>query len=213
MNSPAKTLKRSDRFTHAVRALFIVLAASLSVAGCAPETIDKGEPPLKGARIGGDFTLTSSTGETVRWADFRGRYAIVYFGYAYCPDVCPTSMQRTTQGLQILKERNPELATKIQPIFITVDPARDTEQVVGEFTAAFSEDLIGLTGSAEAVKAAADNFAIFYQLNEPAEEGAGYLVDHIDIVYLFDPAGEPLAMLPTSEGPDAVADTIETWAQ
>ena len=120
-------------------------------------------------------------------------------------------MQRTAQGLQILAKRNADLARRMQPIFISVDPDRDTPAVVGEFTAAFSEDLIGLTGSKEAVKAAADEFSVYFELGQPTEEG-GYLVDHLDVVFLFDPDGNPLAMLPAREGPEAVADEIEKWA-
>jgi protein SCO1/2 len=212
MNTLAKTpfiLTRSRKTTQS--AILATLGAGL-LAACSPQAADYGEPPLAGADIGGDFTLTSSTGETVRWADFRGQYAVVYFGYAFCPDVCPTTMQRTVRGLKVLAERDAGLAAKMQPVFITVDPARDTREVVGEFASAFSEDLIGLTGTPEQVKAAADAFAVYYKLGEPAEEGGGYLVDHTDIVYLFDPEGKPLAMLPANEGPEAVADEIQKWA-
>ena len=210
MNSNAKTeLKRS----RSARVWLLLACAALSACGSPGNAPDQpaAEPPLAGATIGGPFTLVNTSGNTVHWEDFRGKYAVVYFGYAYCPDVCPTDMQRTAQGLRVLKERNPALAAKVQPIFITIDPARDTPEVVGEFTAAFSDDIIGLTGSEEAVKQAADAFRVYYKRGEPTTAG-GYLVDHTNIVYFFDPAGAPLAMLPTSEGPEAVADEIEKWA-
>ena len=211
MNSHAKT-------SYAARA-FRAITASATAAGlcatliaCAPQSpAPVGDPPLAGAAIGGPFTLTSATGETVTWDDFRGKYAIVYFGYAYCPDVCPTDMQRTAQALRTVEERNPDLAARIQPVFISVDPARDTPEVLTEFTSAFSDDLIGLSGSEEAVKAAADAFRVYYKKGEETP-GGGYLVDHTNIVYLFDPDGEPLTMLPTRDGADAVADEIEKWA-
>ncbi|MDJ0978993.1 MAG: SCO family protein [Erythrobacter sp.] len=197
---------------HAVlRSALLVTLGSAGLAACAPGAGTPGPAPLAGADIGGAFTLTSSTGKTVAWDDFRGSYAVVYFGYAYCPDVCPTDMQRTAQGLRILKERNPALASRTQAVFISIDPERDTPEVVGEFVSAFSDDLVGLTGSPEAVKAAADAFRVYYKKGEETPNG-GYLVDHTNIVYLFDPDGEPLAMLPTNEGSEAVADEIEKWA-
>src|ERR1044072_4220330 len=104
-------------------------------------------PPLEGARIGGDFTLTDQNGKAVRWADFAGKYRIVYFGYTYCPDVCPVDLQRIIAGLRQFEKTAPERAALVQPIFITVDPERDTPPVLKQWVAAFHPRLIGLTGS------------------------------------------------------------------
>ena len=194
---------------HAAAALSL---AGVSLGACAPQAADPGEAPLAGADIGGPFTLTSASGDTVTWEDFRGQYAVVYFGYAYCPDVCPTDMQRTAQGLREFAKIDAAAAGKVQAVFITIDPERDTPQVVGEFTSAFSDDLMGLTGSPDAIKAAADAFRVYYQRGEEGP-GGGYLVDHTNIVYLFDPQGEPLSMLPTSEGADAVAQELAKWVK
>lgn len=188
-----------------------LLAAALALAGCEAAT-PSAEPPLAGAAIGGDFALINSAGETVRWDDFAGRYRVVYFGYAFCPDICPTDMQRVAQGLRVLKTSDPEKAAKITPIFITIDPERDTPEVVGEFAAAFSDDIIGLTGTPEQIAAAAKAFAVYYARGE-AVEGGGYLVDHSNIVYLFGPAGEPLATLPVDKGADAVAAELARWVR
>jgi len=192
------------------RSLAVVSFAVLFLAACTPVPTEAVEPPLAGADIGGPFTLTSATGDTVTWDDFRGKYAVVYFGYAYCPDVCPTDMQRTAQGLREFAKQDAALAGKVQAVFITIDPERDTQEVVGEFASAFSDDLMGLTGSPEAIKQAADAFRVYYKKGEVAE-GGGYLVDHTNIVYLFGPDGEPLSMLPTSEGADAVAAELAKW--
>jgi len=170
-----------------------------------------GDPPLKGAEIGGEFELIDTAGNTVKWSDFDGRYRIIYFGFAYCPDICPTDVQRMIQGLNQAVDRNPGLDDKIQPIFVSVDTERDTPEIVGQFTRAFSEDLIGLTGSAAAIQSAADAFGVFYSRGEDTP-GGGYLIDHSRIVYLFGPDGEPLATLPTDLGPEAVAAEIEKWA-
>jgi protein SCO1 len=190
-------------------ALSVLMAAALALAGCTPSA-PSAEPPLAGSTIGGDFELTASDGRTVRWDDFAGKYRVVYFGYAFCPDVCPTDMQRVAQGLKVLKTMDPGKAAKIQPIFITIDPERDTAKVVGEFAAAFSPDIVGLTGTPEQIAAAASAFKIFYAKGE-AVEGGGYLVDHSNIVYLFGPKGEPLATLPVDQGGKAVAAELDRW--
>ncbi len=184
-------------------------AATLALAGCQPAA-PAAEPPLAGAAIGGDFALTNSKGETVRWGDFAGQYRVVYFGYAFCPDICPTDMQRVAQGLKLLKANDPDKAAKIVPIFITVDPERDTPKVVGEFAAAFSPDIIGLTGTPEQIAATAKTFKVGYMKGE-AVAGGGYLVDHTRIVYLFGPDGEPLATLPADLGGEAVAAELDKW--
>jgi len=186
-----------------------LMGGALALAGC-NAAAPAAEPPLAGADIGGDFTLTASDGRTVKWDDFAGQYRVVYFGYAFCPDICPTDMQRVAQGLKLLKASDPELAAKIQPIFITIDPERDTQAVVGEFAAAFSPDIIGLTGTPDQIAAAAKTFRVFYARGE-AIEGGGYLVDHSNIVYLFGPAGEPLATLPVDQGGEAVAAELRKW--
>lgn len=184
-------------------------AATLALAACQPAD-PAAEPPLAGAAIGGDFALTNSKGATVRWGDFAGKYRVVYFGYAFCPDICPTDMQRVAQGLKVLKASDPDKAAKIVPIFITIDPERDTKEVVGEFAAAFSPDIIGLTGTPEQIAATAKAFKVFYAKGE-AVPGGGYLVDHSNVVYLFGPDGEPLATLPVDMGGDAVAAELDKW--
>lgn len=185
---------------------------SLALAACGdrPGSESSIEPPLAGADIGGPFELTNKNGETVRWSDFDGKYRIVYFGFTYCPDVCPTDVARMSRGLAQFTQSNPDEAAKIQPIFISVDPERDTPEVVGEFASAFSDELIGLTGTPEQVKEAADNFRVYFARGQDTD-GGGYLVDHSAITYLFGPKGEPLATLPTDQGPEAVAAELAKW--
>jgi protein SCO1/2 len=187
----------------------LAIAMALALAGCGGAAPTE-QPPLAGAAIGGDFALTNSKGKPVRWGDFAGKYRIVYFGYTFCPDVCPTDMSRVAQGLKTLKTSAPDKAGKIVPIFITIDPARDTEAVVGEFAAAFSPDIIGLTGTPDQIAATAKAFKVFYQKGE-AQPGGGYLVDHSNVVYLFGPDGAPIATLPTDQGGDAVAAELARW--
>lgn len=198
-----------NRINKPSSAFTLLIAGALALAGCgggAPEQ----EPPLAGAAIGGDFALTNAAGETVRWGDFAGKYRVVYFGYAFCPDVCPTDMQRVAQGLKLLKAQDPAKAEAITPIFITIDPERDTREVVGEFAAAFSPDIIGLTGTPEQIAATAKAFKVYYAKGETTP-GGGYLVDHSNITYLFGPDGEPIATLPTDKGGEAVAAELARW--
>ncbi|WP_348646388.1 SCO family protein [Erythrobacter sp. F6033] len=183
---------------------------TLSACGGPAPDVPAEEPPLAGATIGGEFELTDSKGETVRWGDFEGKYRIVYFGFAYCPDICPNDMSQLARGLKTLEASNADKVAMIQPMFITVDPERDTPEVVGEFVSAFSDKFIGLTGSQEQVKAAADTFRVYYERGEDLDNGQ-YLMNHSNIAYLFGPSGEPLATLPTDLGADAVAAEIDKW--
>lgn len=188
----------------------VAIALSLALSACGGTATPAADAPLAGAAIGGDFALRNSKGEPVRWGDFAGKYRVVYFGYTFCPDVCPTDMQRVAQGLKALKASDPDKAGKIVPIFITIDPERDTEAVVGEFAAAFSPDIVGLTGTPEQIAATAKTFKVFYQKGE-AQPGGGYLVDHSNVVYLFSPDGAPIATLPTDQGAKAVAAELARW--
>ena len=201
----------SSRF---LTAAFAAIALSLSACGGEPGPGDAsaGEPPLAGADIGGDFELIDKNGKTVSWSDFQGQYRIVYFGFAYCPDICPTDMQRTIQGLEGFAAQEPELGAKVAAMFITIDPERDTPEVVGEFANAFSEDLIGLTGTPEQIADAASKFRVFYARGEESEAG-GYLMDHSRIVYLFGPDGGPLATLPADQGAEAVTQELAKWVK
>lgn len=202
-----------NRINKPSASILVAIAASLALAatlsGCGA-AVPKEEPPLAGSTIGGDFTLVNSKGAAVRWGDFAGKYRIVYFGYTFCPDICPTDMQRVAQGLKILKGKSPDLAAKVVPIFISIDPERDTPAVVGEFAAAFSPDVVGLTGTPEQIAATAKTFKVAYT-KEPAEANGSYLMQHSTIVYLFGPDGAPIATLPTDLGPEAVATELERW--
>ncbi len=186
--------------------LALLLAGPL--AGCTQEPA--GDPPLAGARIGGAFSLTDQDGRAVSDRDFAGRYRIVYFGYTFCPDVCPTDVQNIAAALKLLERDDPALAKKIVPIFITIDPARDTPAALKRFVTAFHPRLVGLTGTAAQIAKVAKGYGIYFARG--AGTADGYLMDHSRQIYLFDPDGRPLALLP--EGPPAaIAKEITTWAR
>ena len=198
------------RAMSTVRARFLVACVPLALLAASCGSGGAGEPPLAGAAIGGPFELVDSAGKTVRWSDFDGKYRIVYFGFTYCPDVCPTDVQRMSQGLSAFERAEPELGRKVQPIFISVDPERDKPAVVGEFISNFHPRLIGLTGTPDQVAAAVKSFAAYAEKGEVASDGK-YLVNHSTLTVLFDPEGKPLAPLPTDQGPEAVAAELERW--
>ena len=143
-------------------------------------------------------------------ADLRGEYAIVYFGYTYCPDVCPVDLQNIAAGLRQFESANPEAAENVVPVFVSVDPERDTPAAVAQYVAAFHPRLIGLTGTPEQVEKAADAYKIFYQKYE-SEGASDYLVNHSRQAYLFGPEGDPIALLPADQSGEAVAEELERW--
>ena len=186
----------------------IVAAMSLALTACSPGP--SVPPPLEGAAIGGDFSLVDKAGKPVRFHDFAGKYRIVYFGYTFCPDACPLDVQKMMQGFARFAKAEPEVAARVQPLFVSIDPARDTPAAVGEFAAAFSPRLIGLTGSEAQVSEAAKMFKAYGKRGEPTKDG-GYLMDHSRIAYLMDPQGKPLALLPIDESAEAVAESLAKW--
>ncbi len=195
------------------KAGFFSFFAALVLASCnsgSQSPAQPERPPLEGATIGGPFTLTGSDGKPVSFADFDGKYRIVYFGYTYCPDVCPVDLQRISAGLRRYTKEHPKLGLQIQPIFITVDPARDTPKIVGEYVRHFGKRLIGLTGTPEQIAKVADEFAVYFS-KEEGSSPEDYLMAHSQTPYLMGRDGEPLAVLPVDD--PATPDIDEGSAQ
>lgn len=189
--------------------ILIGLGMSVMLTGCQKETTEA--PPLEGAAIGGPFSLLDKDGKTVTWEQFKGRWRIVYFGYTFCPDACPMDVQALMRGFALYEKSHAQQAVNVQPIFISIDPERDTPQIVGEWTAAFSPRLLGLTGTPDQVAQAAKAFAAYYRKGN--DTPGGYLMDHSRIAYLMDPDGKPIAMLPIDQNPEAVAADLAKWVK
>ena len=136
---------------------------------------------VAGGDIGGPFTLVDTAGKTVTDREVIAKPSLVYFGYTYCPDVCPLDAARNAEAVDILEE----MGLDVQPVFITIDPARDTPEVLGEFVQALHPRMIGLTGSEAQVKAASDAYRTFYKKRETGDEF--YLMDHSTFTYLVLP--------------------------
>lgn len=194
-------------------------ALSLLLAGCTAQAPVE-EPPLEGARIGGPFSLVNQDGKRVTDADLKGKYSLVYFGYTYCPDVCPVDLQHLMAGYRLFEKAEPQEAVKVQPVFITVDPARDTPENVKKFVGQFHPKLMGLTGTPDEIAAVAKNYAVAYRKIEGSSPDS-YLMSHLQIAYLMGPDGKPIALIstddistPVNEGePPKVASELARWVQ
>ena len=163
-----------------------VLAVAVALAGVpgAALAADPGAPAAAMPHIGGHFTLAAVDGTEVTDRSFPNKWLLIYFGYTYCPDACPTALTMVGQALD---ELGP-LADRIQPIFVTVDPKRDTPAVIAEYVKAFSPRLIGLTGTDAQIAAAAKQFHVFYQTRQLGN--GEYAIDHSSYLYVVDPSGK-----------------------
>jgi protein SCO1/2 len=142
-----------------------------------------------GPVVGGPFALVDGNGHTVTDGDFRGKYLLVYFGYTYCPDVCPTTLNAVADALDRLGRK----ADRLQPLFITVDPRRDTPAVIKQYTASFTPRLLGLTGTATQIAAVAKEYRVYYAEHRTGPGPEDYSVDHSSILYLMGPDGRFIA--------------------
>jgi protein SCO1/2 len=189
--------------------LLLLLSLLLGACGQAAPAED---PPLKGSRIGGDYALTDQNGRRVTRASWPGKYQLIYFGYTFCPDVCPVDMRVIGAGLRRFEEQDAARGAKVQPIFISVDPARDTPAVLREFVANFHPRLAGLTGTPEELARVARAYGGYFQRREGATPGS-YLMDHSRNAVLYGPDGGPLAIIPYDHGPEGVATELARWVQ
>jgi protein SCO1 len=185
-------------------------SAALLLSACSAPVPES--PPLEGARLGGPFTLTSEDGKRISDTAFAGRYRIVYFGYTFCPDVCPLDVQRLMAGLKQFEAKEPKRAANIQPLFISIDPARDTPAALTAFTNAFHPRLIGLTGSEPEIEAVKKSFGVFAEKEDPTAK-TNYMMSHSNTALLFGPKGEPIAPLSQDQGPAAVAAELDKWVK
>lgn len=179
------------------RLLLIVVAGLLVglLAGYVAIRLIAGQPLFGAAGFNGlemtasqpitNFTLTGPNGQPVALRDFRDKVVVIYFGYTYCPDVCPATMAELAQAVEGLSERDRE---QVQVIMVSVDPARDTPEVLADYVHFFNPDFIGLTGSEEEIALAVTPFGVYYEKHE-GSAASGYLVDHTATVSVLDKRG------------------------
>ena len=154
--------------------------------------------------VGGPFELTDQTGHTRTALDFRGKLMLVYFGFTYCPDICPTDLQAIGLALDKLGSD----AERVQPLFITVDPERDTAEHLAQYVPMFHPRLIGLTGNAEAIRKAADAYKVYYAKVSLGKAPDDYTVDHTAFIYLMDRNGNYLGFFPPGTSADRMVEII-----
>ena len=162
------------------------------------------------AQVGGPFTLVNQDGETVTDEDFRGKAMLIYFGFTYCPDICPFSLQTMDAALAELSEADRAL---VQPILISVDPRRDTPEALAAYVQsdAFPDGLIGLTGTPEQVAQVAEEYRVIYRETEEGQDDESYLVDHTSFIYLMDFEGEFVTVFSHGHTPQAIADALQDF--
>lgn len=184
------------------------LLASLLIAGgvaaCSSE--GGGDSVVPAVKIGGPFTLTDSHGRITTERDLLGKPAVVFFGFTYCPEICPTTLSELTAAMAKL---GPD-ADRLNVVFISVDPKRDTPEQLKAYLTSFDSRIIGLTGAPEAIAATAKAYRVYYQ--EVALDGGGYTVDHSAAVYLFDKNGGFVAPVSYGAPPDLLLGKLRELA-
>ncbi len=191
--------------------LIVALVAAIAIIGAgAWQYVKKqgqGTDGTGGVQIGGPFSLTDHNGKAVTEKDYAGKYLLVFFGYTFCPDVCPTAMQTISEAMDLLGEDG----RKVQPLFISIDPERDTPAVLKEFVSNFHPSIIGLTGTPEQIAAVAKAYRVYYaraRTEGEEEDDQYYLMNHSAVVYLIDPDGKFIAHFAHTDPPEQIAAKI-----
>ena len=194
--------------------IFVILA--LAIAGATTvwfiESHEQAQAPQQTgllatpSPLGGSFSLTDQNGKAVTEKSWPGKYLLIYFGYTYCPDACPTELLVMGQALDQLKE---DQSAKIQPLFITVDPARDTPAKLAEYVPAFYPTLAGLTGSEAEIATAAKAYKVYYAKSDAAQSSNDYVMDHSSYVYLVNPQGQTIGIFSADTSAEDMAKALE----
>jgi len=189
--------------TVAAAALGLVAGKLWLAPGGGPAV--SGQPVASGtATLGGPFTLVDQTGTERQLADWRGKYLLMFFGYTHCPDFCPTGLQSMAEAVDALGADG----DAVVPVFITIDPARDTPALLAEYVPLFHPRLVGLTGTAEQVAAAAAAWRVYYARGPGDDDD--YLMDHSTLIYLVDPEGRYLSHFRHGTDPAEMAEGIRS---
>ena len=202
-------MTRSSRILLVCLATIALLAAGVLAYSAVQVLTNRGAGQVSGsfgeALIGGPFTLVDGDGRTRTDADFRGKLMLIYFGFTYCPDVCPTELQAMAQALELLGTK----AAEVQTLFITIDPERDTPEVVKAYAANFG-NMVGLTGSPEQIAEVARAYRVFYR-KARSESATDYLMDHSSIIYLMGRDGRFLTHFSRGAQPEVIAAAIRKF--
>lgn len=179
------------------------VAACAGLSGCAPDGPKFQASDVTGATFGRDFNLLDTTGKPRTLADYRGKAVVIFFGYTQCPDVCPTTLAELAE---VMKKLGPD-ADRVQVLFVTVDPERDTPDLLSKYVPAFDPRFAGLYGDAAATERVAKEFKIIYQ-KQPGATPGSYTMDHSAGTYVFDPKGRLRLYVSYGQGPEVFAHDL-----
>lgn len=183
--------------------LACILSLGLLLAGCNQPPAFK-STDISGGEWGKDFNLTDHLGQPRKLADFKGKAVVLFFGYTQCPDVCPTTLSSMREVLKLLGDD----ANRVQVLFATLDPARDTQELLAQYVPQFHPSFIGLRGDEVATAALAKDFKVFYS-KQPGSTPSTYTIDHSTGSYAFDPQGRLRLLLRHGEAPANVAADLK----
>lgn len=186
-----------------IAAAAAALALVAVLAACSPEGPRFKTSDVTGASFGRDFALTDANGKARTLADFRGKAVVVFFGYTQCPDVCPTTLATLAEAMKQLGAD----ADRVQVLFVTIDPARDTAELLRNYVPAFDQRFMGLRGDDDATQKVAREFKIIYQ-KQPGSTPETYTMDHSAGTYIFDPQGRLRLFVNHGQGPDVFAHDL-----
>jgi len=186
-----------------MRAILAALAAAIGLAACSPGTPSFKGADITGASFGREFALTDHHGKPRTLADFRGKAVVIFFGFTQCPDVCPTALSTLAEAMTRL---GPD-AARVQVLFVTIDPERDTADLLSRYVPAFNASFLGLRGDAEATARVAKEFKVVYQ-KVPGQTPDTYTMDHSAGMYVFDPQGRLRVFESHGQGADALAHDL-----
>ncbi len=202
----AYPIKQRLMRTLILAGLGVTLGAAIAGIGVLTSEAPNRTPQiLNVAGVGGPWTLTDQSGKTRTEKDFNSVYKLVYFGFTYCPAICPTELQKTAQAY---KELPDDIQDRIQMLFVTVDPERDTQKVLKNYTALFHPKLVGLTGTAEQVEAIKGQYKVYAA---KAPEGDSYTMDHSSYIYFMSPDDKLIALFKTTQSADEIEAFIEKY--
>ena len=182
---------------------FVAVALVACTLGCSPDAPKFKASDVTGASFGRDFALTDATAKPRTLADFRGKAVVIFFGYTQCPDVCPTTLAALAEAMKQLGAD----ADRVQVLFVTIDPARDTPALLGQYVPAFDTRFLGLYGDDEATQKVAREFKIIYQ-KQPGTTPDTYTMDHSAGTYIFDPQGRLRLFVNHGQGPEVFAHDL-----
>jgi protein SCO1 len=188
--------------------LRLALASLIALSGCQQQSQSFNSVDITGANYAHDFSLTDHNGNKRTLADFRGKVVLVFFGYTQCPDVCPTTMADMAQ----VKTKLGNAGDKLQVVFISVDPERDTQALLAQYVPSFDRSFIGLYGTPDEIARTAKEFKVIYQ-KVPGKTPTSYSIDHSAGSYLFDPQGKVRLFVKHSQSVDSIAEDVKRLLQ